>query len=230
MQSTSIRAIAGICLVAATFATPTPAQKEAVTPAAVIRQASGSPITNQNQLEAALGSFSADFQSVSAAVDVGIAIFTNIVPAPGPTAIPQLIEEVYKITSANPGDIIKSGAEILAGGFAGGDYIDIAASYLLESSTDSINLRPAPGIYPKADPNDAPYSLSESDLRKVIYIPFDFTYGQKEPIIFLPGSGARGGPNFAGNLAKLVKDNDLGDPVYLNLPSENLADIQVAAE
>lgn len=230
MQSSAVRAVVGACFIASTLATPTPVQKEAITPAAVIRQASGSPITNPNQLEAAFGSFSADFQSIAAAVSVGQAIFTNIVPAPGPTAIPQVIEEVQKITSANPGDIFRSGAEILAGGFAGGDYVDIAKAYLLESNTNNFNPRPAFGIYPKKDPRDAPYSLSESDLRKVIYIPFDFTYGRKPPVIFLPGSGVRAGSSFAGNLGKLVKDNNLGDPVYVNLPGENLADIQIAAE
>lgn len=230
MQNSVVRAVVGACLVASTLASPTPTKKEAITPAAVVRQASGSPITNQNELEAAIGSFSADLKSISAAITVGQAILTNIVPAPGPTAIPQAIEEVYKITSANPGDIFKNGAEILAGGLAGGDYIDIAAAYLFESSTNNINLRPAPGIYPKKDPRDAPYSLSESDLRKVIYIPLDFTYGRKPPVIFLPGTGALAGSNFAGNLAKLVKDNNLGDPVYVNLPGENLADIQIAAE
>lgn len=230
MQNTAVRAVVGACLIASTLATPTPVQKEAITPAAAIRQASNSPITNKNQLEAAFSSFSADFQSISAGIEVGKAIFTNIVPAPGPTTIPQVIEEVQKITSANPGDIFKSGAEILAGGLAGGDYFEIAKAYLLESSSDNINLVPASGVYPKADPRDAPYSLSESELRKVIHIPVEFTYGRKPPVVFLPGSGVRAGSNFAGNLAKLVRDGDLGDPVYVNVPGENLADIQVAAE
>lgn len=230
MQNSAVRAVVGACLIASALATPTPAQKEAVTPAAVIRQASGSAITNADQLSAALSDFRQSFQSIEAGIAVGEAIFTNIVPAPGPTAIPQVINEVKIITSANPGDIFTNGAEILAGGFAGGDYIDIAKAYLLESSSNNFNPRPAFGIYPKADPRDAPYSLSEADLRKVIYIPFDFTYGRKQPVIFLPGTGARAGSNFAGNLAKLVKQNNLGDPVYVNIPDDNLGDIQIAAE
>jgi hypothetical protein len=114
MQNSAVRAAVGACLVAASFATPTPVEKVAITPAAVVRQASsasGTPITNQNQLDAAFGSFSADFKSIEAAISVGEAIFTNIVPAPGPTAFAQISDEIQKIIAANPGDIFKSGAD-----------------------------------------------------------------------------------------------------------------------
>jgi hypothetical protein len=85
-------------------------------------------------------------------------------------------------------------------------------------------------VYPTAGPLDAPYDLSERQLRQAIYIPLDYTYGRKPPVIFLPGTGAVAGQNFAPNYGKLFKEQDVADPVYLNLPGENLADIQVAAE
>lgn len=119
-------------------------------------------------------------------------------PAPGPSSIPELASEFQKVVSANPGDILTSGAEILAGGFAGGDYVEIAEAYLLEDSSTNINPIPAPGIYPKASPEDAPYSLMENQLREVIYIPLNFSYGRKQPVLFIPGTGARAGSNFAG--------------------------------
>lgn len=212
------------------FAAPTPAELEAVTKIEV-RQASSTGISNSNQLAAAISSYSADFQSLSAAVSVGEAILTQIIPAPGPSSIPEAQSELQEITSANPGDIFKSGAEILLNGLAGGDYEQITNAYLFESSTNNINpINPATPIYPKASPDDAPYTLSENDLRKVIYIPPGFTYGKIPPVIFLPGTGAVGGQNFGPNIGKLFAQNKIADPVYVNLPGENLADIQVAAE
>ncbi|KAF2166108.1 hypothetical protein M409DRAFT_55451 [Zasmidium cellare ATCC 36951] len=216
-----------------TLATPNPVEveREAITPAALLPRATSTSITNQNQLLAAFSSFSADIQSLSAAISVGEAIFTNIVPAPGPTAIPQLLKELQTVNNANPGDIFKSGAEILLNGFSGGDYANIAAGYLLESSTFNINLIPPKTvIYPKADPADAPYDISEATLRSAIYIPPTFTYGKIQPVIFVPGTGVRAGQTWAPTYGKLFKQNKIADAVYLNLPSENLDDIQASAE
>jgi hypothetical protein len=157
--------------------------------------------------------------------------FSNIVPAPAPTSIAQELAGIKQVVSPHPKDIFQSGAEILAAGFAGGDYVTIANAYLFQSSTKNFNLRqPLVPVYPKAGPLDAPYSLTEKQLREVIYIPPDFTYGRRPPVIFLPGSGAVAGQNFGPNYGKLFKAQDVADPVYLNLPGQNLADIQVAAE
>ncbi|KXT12077.1 hypothetical protein AC579_1858 [Pseudocercospora musae] len=218
------------CLAASALAVPTPTEQEAANNVVEARQATTSaPITNQSQLEAAFSSLPADAQSLSAGIEAGKAIFTNIVPAPGPTAIPQMQAELQKITQANPGDIFKSGAEILLNGLAGGDFVTIAEAYAVESST--VNFNPIP---PKTNvyniPGDAPYDLSEAQLRQVIYIPPDFTYGRIPPVVFLPGTGAVAGPNFGPNFGKLFKAQKVADPVYVNIPNENLGDIQVAAE
>lgn len=219
------------CFVAGALASPTPVEREAVTPAAVVERATSSSISNQNQLNDAIGSFSADFKSLEAAASVGAAIFTNIVPAPGPTAIPQAMKEFETVASADPGDIFKSGYEILLNGFAGGDYVDIAQGYLTESSTNNFNpIPPRNVIYPKADPNDAPYDLTESQLRQVIYIPPDFTYGRIPPVLLFPGTGVEAGQNFAPNYGKLLKQQKIADPVYVNTPRMTLIDIQTAAE
>lgn len=79
MQNSAVRAVLGACLVASVFATPTPVEGESVTAAAIIRQASGSPVSGADQLSAALGSLTADYASVSAFFTVAEAIFTNIV-------------------------------------------------------------------------------------------------------------------------------------------------------
>lgn len=85
-------------------------------------------------------------------------------------------------------------------------------------------------MYP-ASPSDAPYSVSEAKLRAAIYIPPTFKYGQgKPPVLFLPGTAALAGQQNAPNFGKLFVRNNIADPVYVNIPNENLGDIQVAAE
>jgi hypothetical protein len=168
-----------------------------------------SPITNQQQLAAAL----------KGVTDAGSAqsIFQNIVPASAPTSIAQEQAGVTRVRASNPADIFESGADILLAGLAGDDFETIAKAYLVESNTMNFNFRePIRPVYPKAGPLDAPYDLSERELRQAIYIP--------------PDSGAVAGQNFAPNYGKLFKEQDVADPVYLNLPGQNLADIQVAAE
>ncbi|PPJ50314.1 hypothetical protein CBER1_06439 [Cercospora berteroae] len=219
-----VKALAGVCLAATVLASPTPTENE---PAKVeARQGTtNAPITNQNQLDAAL-------RSLSAGATVGAAILTNIVPAPGPSSIPEFAAQIQKISATNPRDIFQNGAEILLGGLAGpGDFLTIAKAYTIESNANNINLRPAiPPVYPRNGANDAPYSLSESQLRRAIYIPPDYTYGRKPPVLFLPGTGARAGSNFGPNIAKLFREQNVADPVFVNLPAENLDDIQNAAE
>ncbi|KAI6853475.1 alpha/beta-hydrolase, partial [Hortaea werneckii] len=215
-------------LTSSSLATPTPVDK---TPAKVVQARQDSKITDSSQLAAAISSFPADLSSIAAGISVGEAILTNIVPAPGPTSIPQLASEFSQIISTDPADIFSSGAEILLNGFAGSDYLNLINSYLIESSTNNLNLiPPRQPIYPKASPSDAPYSLSESDLRKAIYIPPGFTYGRVPGVIFLPGTAALAGQNFGPNYGKLLKDRQVADPVYVNIPNENLGDIQTAAE
>ncbi|KAI7619113.1 alpha/beta-hydrolase, partial [Hortaea werneckii] len=201
------------------------------TPAKVVQARQDSKITDSSQLAAAISSFPADLASIAAGISVGEAILTNIVPAPGPTSIPQLASDFSQIISTDPADIFSSGAEILLNGFAGSDYLNLINSYLLESSTNNLNLiPPRQPIYPRASPSDAPYSLSESDLRKAIYIPPGFTYGRVPGVIFLPGTAALAGQNFGPNYGKLLKDRQVADPVYVNIPNENLGYIQTAAE
>ncbi|EME78282.1 uncharacterized protein MYCFIDRAFT_37018 [Pseudocercospora fijiensis CIRAD86] len=137
---------------------------------------------------------------------------------------------LQKITQANPGDIFKSGAEILLNGLAGGDYVTIAKAYLLESSTFNINPIPPKSQNIYNIPGDAPYDLTEAQLRQVIYIPPDFTYGRIPPVLFLPGTGVEAGANFGPNFGKLFKAQKVADPVYVNIPNNNLGDIQVVAE
>ncbi|KAJ4999823.1 Lipase B [Colletotrichum sp. SAR 10_66] len=98
-------------------------------------------------------------------------------------------------------------------------------------STNNLNpLNPAKPIYPKKDAADAPYSLTEQQLRQAIYIPKSFTYGQKPPVIFVPGTGTYANEAFGGNLLKLLTGVPYADPVLLNVPGALLGDAQVNSE
>ena len=101
-----------------------------------------------------------------------------------------------------------------------------------ENSINNNNPRPRSRIFPKKDVRDAPYSLSEDALRRAIYIPPGFSYGagSKRPVIMVPGTGAYGGLNFAGNLRKLLTGQWFADPVWLNIPGAMLGDAQINAE
>ncbi|EHK99690.1 putative Lipase B [Glarea lozoyensis 74030] len=76
---------------------------------------------------------------------------------------------------------------------------------------------------------NAPFSVPESQLLQAIYIPPEFT-GQKQPIIFVPGTGTIGSTNFQPNIGKLLSQSTIGDPVYLQIPNNLLGDIQTSAE
>ncbi|KAF2083529.1 alpha/beta-hydrolase [Saccharata proteae CBS 121410] len=117
-------------------------------------------------------------------------------------------------------------------GLAPSDIATVAAGYGTgENSQNNVNTRsPRQTIYPKKSREDAPYSLTEAQLRQVIYIPSTFTYGQKPPLLMVPGTGSFGGVNFASNLRKLLTGTSYADPVWLNIPGAMLGDAQVNSE
>lgn len=91
------------------------------------------------------------------------------------------------------------------------------------------NPDPPTSVYPKAS-CDATYSVPEDKLRAAIYIPETFTYGNKTPVILLPGTGTTGYVSFAGNFIPLLSKSDWADPVWVNVPGKLLEDVQVNAE
>ncbi|EFQ33863.1 hypothetical protein CGRA01v4_10758 [Colletotrichum graminicola] len=98
-------------------------------------------------------------------------------------------------------------------------------------SINNNNIRnPVKPIWPRKDAADAPYSLSEAQLRQAIFIPQSFTYGQKPPVIFVPGTGVYGGEAFGPNLQKLLSNVPYADPVWLNIPGALLGEPRTNSE
>ncbi|KAF1831289.1 lipase B precursor [Decorospora gaudefroyi] len=169
--------------------------------------------------------------------DVGdvLSVLKNIKPTARPTNIEDALSKQSSIWAAPTSrtDFFAAVATQVANGLVLDDTLKTAISGGLAVGENSINNNnPAPpsSIYPKKNASDAPYSLSESALRRAIYIPSSFTYGAKPPVIFVPGTGAYGGSNYANNLRKLLTGTSYADPIWLNIPGAMLADTQKNAE
>ncbi|KAK5079364.1 hypothetical protein LTR64_002213 [Lithohypha guttulata] len=125
---------------------------------------------------------------------------------------------------------IENIAEAILNGLAVTDLTQNVLAGYLSSGNSFSNVNPAPPttIYPRKSPQDAPYTVPEAQLRAAVYIPPGFTYGAKQPICFVPGTGAFGYVNFISNLGKLF--GNTYDPVYLNVPGAMYDDTQINSQ
>ncbi|KAK6219280.1 hypothetical protein LQW54_002268 [Pestalotiopsis sp. IQ-011] len=159
-------------------------------------------------------------------------VLENIEPKATPADVSQAsstLQAIYSTTSAS--FWVEVGAQIEAGVVSSDLVGSVDNQDSGENSQVNTNSRePESAVYPRKAEGDAPYSLSEEQLRQVIYIPDDFTYGDKPPTIFVPGTGSYGGNTFGSNLRKLLTGADYADPVWLNIPGAMLMDAQVNAE
>jgi hypothetical protein len=124
-----------------------------------------------------------------------------------------------------------NGVELILNDFVPGDLSNIATTYSTgcNSEVNTNPKNPSEAVYPKKSSSDAPYDLTEAALRQVIYIPSTFTYGQKPPVILVPGTGSKGCLTFGANFIKKLTGVSYADPVWLNIPKFLLADAQVNA-
>ena len=140
--------------------------------------------------------------------------------SPTPTTIYEAIAELVEegLTTDNVEDVV--------------DFVDGLLNG--ENSDTNVNLRnPAKPIYPEASKRDAPYDLSQAQLRAAIYIPDTFQYGAEgapQPVILVPGTGDDGYTTFVGNYIPLLQGSTIGDPVWLNIPGFLLGDAQTNSE
>ncbi|OLN85596.1 Lipase B [Colletotrichum chlorophyti] len=99
------------------------------------------------------------------------------------------------------------------------------------NSMKNENKEPMNQIYPKRSQQDAPYSLSEEELRSKIYFPKTFSAASsKQPVILVPGTAALAGSTYEKNLAPLLAQSDFADPLWVNIPDASLGDAQVNSE
>ncbi|KAH6639567.1 hypothetical protein C7974DRAFT_304334 [Boeremia exigua] len=194
-----------------------------------------------NLVDGVLGLVGGLLKDVDSAVAAGnptavSAALVEIQPTSKPTAISQVLSKQASIwASPTRTDFYGGIATQVANGL--GPVLDGTLTTALQGGLpvgdNSINNnnRVVAGLYPKKQgTTDAPYSVSEASLRAAIFIPPGFTYGNKTPVLFVPGTGAYGGVNFANNLRKLLTGKSYADPVWLNVPGAMLDDTQTNAE
>lgn len=109
-----------------------------------------------------------------------------------PTDIAQASSALSAIAQASPTNLYDYAGKLAANGLTsdapGSDLTRFISGVLTGQNSDTnINLRsPAQPVYPKAAAGDAPYDLSEAQLRAAIYIPSTFKYGNGAQPVQLP--------------------------------------------
>lgn len=219
--------LVGACAAATALAAP---PVVAVEDGLQVRQLGAKPLTS------VLSELS---ETVQGAADP-FAALTSALRKTKPGSRPASIKEAVQLlksthTNAKPLGYFSQTAALLSNGLTTGNFEAIGAgggTFTAENSANNSNpaLPAAKAIYPKKQAGDAPYSQTEQQLRKQIFIPDDFTYGAKPPVILIPGTGERGGNTYVGNFRKLLRNNPNADPVLLNYPGYGLADAQENAE
>ncbi|KAI1329820.1 alpha/beta-hydrolase [Xylariaceae sp. FL0255] len=161
-------------------------------------------------------------------------IISDVVPSPSPTSVEDAVSRLRSAyAAASPSGVFEAAAVIIDQGLASNDLASIFNGFNTRSYNNASNVnprKPRERIFPKKKPVDAPYQQTEATLRRQIYIPSTFTYGEKPPVILIPGTGERGGNNFIGNLIPLLQSKPYADLVWINPINFQLDDVQLNAE
>ena len=183
-----------------------------------------SNITNQAALDAAVD-IANDF-AISGAASAYVNIYNAITPLQAPETVSSAVATA---AISNPVSVFNATLNARLNGLS----IYTAAWLQANNASNIINnptLTPEPAIFPFREPGDAPYSLSNDQLRTAIHIPDSFTYGQKPPVIIIPGAGASSNITFQSNLFKLFDGSTFADLLWIENPKMALADAQINAE
>lgn len=144
------------------------------------------------------------------------------------------LKAVLNETDNMKANMVQSNVILISKGIKPKDLIEAKNGFSNEVNTPHNNNSKEPElkIYPKADSEDPDYTVTEKKLRSAIHIPKGFEYGEgdKQPFIFIPATGVRGGMNFYYNLMKTLNQTGLIDPVWINNPDDMLADIQITSQ
>lgn len=156
-------------------------------------------------------------------------MINSVIPAKEFHSIQEVKSFVESIFSNTNGTLINNVVEMIASGISSESILDIHQFSDEFTRTNYSNTHePKTAVYPKANSKDAPYTFSEDELRSAIGIPSDFEYGKgtKKPVLLVPGTASMGGLVYHSNYAKLLKDTDFADIVWLNVPGFLLDDCQ----
>lgn len=224
-MKTSTYSLVGAAVLTTILASPTSTRPGQLSE----RQLLPSQITSESQLESIIAGLEKDGAISQENGQVLIELLEAIVPSPAPANPAAALSSIISVYAAHPTDFIASALSLPLGGLTWSDAVGlILGESPIENSSKSFNpINPSPAIYPMKGANDAPYSVSEATLRAAIYIPSDFTYRKVPPLLFIPGTGGTAGQNFAGNFAPLFKGSNYANAVFVNIPGNQLADIQV---
>ena len=164
----------------------------------------------------------------------------SVTPTASPAGVSQASATLSSIMNASPTptNIYGTIAELVGAGLTPNNVNSILnavnGGLTGQNSEINVNLRnPSPAVFPKASSSDAPYDLTEAQLRAAIYIPSTFKYGASgapQPVILVPGTGDTGYTTFIGNYIPLLTGSSFADPVWLNIPGYLLNDAQTNAE
>jgi hypothetical protein len=136
-----------------------------------------------NGVEADASEASEIYSAILTAIEDTIA--SQVIAAP--TDVPQATSTLSSILSSSTVNQYGNVVKLISNGFGPSvsDLAVLVAGTLLGPNSEmNINLRsPSHAVYPKKSASDAPYTLSEAQLREVIHIPSTFTYGSKPPVI-----------------------------------------------
>ncbi|KAI6247875.1 Lipase B [Erysiphe necator] len=165
------------------------------------------------------------------------ALFMAATPTSTPTSIPDTMaraNSAFKMQNTSPSgnstepNLMASALDMMMNGLVTPETHN---NILNKAAVPTFNNPPVPAeknFYTKE--GNAPFSLPEEQLRSAIQIPPTFTYGQKQPVLMAPGTGASGYETFGNTMGKLLATTPFADPVYISIPGNLLNDVQINAE
>lgn len=149
--------------------------------------------------------------------------------------VENALASLSKIHTASDHSLFEMALYSLNAGLAPPDILDLAQGLLDRKINSIVNENPRDPmalIFPTKDANDAPYSLTEPDLRGAVYIPEGFEHGAngKRPVLLVPGTAIPSGSTYYFNYEKLLAESDFADTVWVNIPGNSLNDVQINSE
>lgn len=193
--------------------------------------------SSSNGLESAFNDFVAGIQEDAKELKLVAQSIADIINSIIPVNQFHSIEDVFNFLQSifkNNQSLLDDIAKMAANGLKPGTLLGNIDGFLdgLNSWNNTNSHEPKEKIYPKKGSDNVQYSIGEDQLRSALYIPPQFEYenGNKTPVILVPGTGATGGSTYASNFAKLLKETDYADILYLNVPEYLMDDVQDNAE